>query len=81
MPVLHSGRTSSGRPYIVMPHPSRNALTAWIHGHEPLALRNAVETGMRLAGALEIASRAGVLHRDLNPPGRRGKVSLRRGHL
>ena len=45
---------------------------------EPLALRDAVETGLRLADALKTARRVGVLYRNVNPPGRRGKVSLRR---
>ena len=48
VPVLHSGRTSSGRPYLVMPYHSRSALAAWIHGHGPLTVRDAVETGVRL---------------------------------
>jgi ATP/maltotriose-dependent transcriptional regulator MalT len=68
VPVLHSGRTSSGRPYLVMPYHSRSTLAAWIHGHGPLTVRDAVETGVRLAGALETAHRAGVLHRDVKPP-------------
>ncbi len=66
--VLHSGRTSTGRPYIVMPYHSRDTVEAWINGHGPLAVRDAVETGVRLAGALETAHRAGILHRDVKPP-------------
>lgn len=68
VPVLHSSRTSTGRPYIVMPYHSRNTLDSWIHSHGPLAVRDAVEIGVRLAGALETAHRAGVLHRDVKPP-------------
>jgi ATP/maltotriose-dependent transcriptional regulator MalT len=68
VPVLHSGRTSSGRPYLVMPYHSRSTLAAWIHGHGPLTVGDAVEIGVRLAGALETAHRAGVLHRDVKPP-------------
>ena len=67
VPVLHSGLTFTGRPYIVMPYHSRSTLDAWIKGHGPLAAREALTTGVRLAGALETAHRAGVLHRDVKP--------------
>ena len=65
VPVLHSGRTFAGRPYIVMQYHRRDTLGAWIRGHGPLGVREALEIGVRLAGALETAHRAGVLHRDL----------------
>src|SRR3984893_3376338 len=65
--VLHSGLTFTGRPYIVMPYHSRSTLDAWIKGHGPLAVREALTTGVRLAGAMETAHRAGVLHRDVKP--------------
>jgi serine/threonine-protein kinase PknK len=68
VPVLHSGRTSTGRPYIVMPYHSRNTLDSWIRSQGALAVRDAVEIGVRLAGALETAHCAGVLHRDVKPP-------------
>ena len=67
VPVLHSGVTFTGRPYIVMPYHSRDTLGSWIKGHGPLAVREALTTGVRLAGALETAHRAGVLHRDVKP--------------
>ncbi len=38
VPVLHSGLTFTGRPYIVMPYHSRNTLDSWIKGHGPLAV-------------------------------------------
>jgi ATP/maltotriose-dependent transcriptional regulator MalT len=68
VPVLHSGFTFTGRPYIVMPYYSRDTLGAWIKGHGPLAGDEALTIGVRLAGALETAHRAGVLHRDVKPP-------------
>ena len=68
VPVLHSGLTFTGRPYIVMPYHSRNTLDSWIKGHGPLAVGEALTVGVRLAGALETAHRAGVLHRDVKPP-------------
>ena len=68
VPVLHSGLTFTGRPYIVMPYHSRDTLGSWIKGHGPLAVHEALTIGVRLAGALETAHRAGVLHRDVKPP-------------
>ena len=67
VPVLHSGVTFAGRPYIVMQYHRRDSLGAWIRGHGPLGVREALEIGVRLAGALETAHRAGVLHRDVKP--------------
>ena len=67
VPVLHSGLTFAGRPYIVMQYHRRDTLGAWIRGHGPLGVREALEIGVRLAGALETAHRAGVLHRDIKP--------------
>jgi ATP/maltotriose-dependent transcriptional regulator MalT len=68
VPVLHSGLTFTGRPYIVMPYHSRDTLGSWIKGHGPLPVHDALTIGVRLAGALETAHRAGVLHRDVKPP-------------
>jgi serine/threonine-protein kinase/serine/threonine-protein kinase PknK len=67
VPVLHSGLTFAGRPYIVMQYHRRDTLGAWIRGQGPLGVREALEIGVRLAGALETAHRAGVLHRDIKP--------------
>ncbi|MDT5104535.1 MAG: serine/threonine-protein kinase PknK, partial [Mycobacterium sp.] len=68
VPVLHSGLTFAGRPYIVMPYHSRDTLGSWIKSHGSLAVNEALTIGVRLAGALETAHRAGVLHRDIKPP-------------
>jgi serine/threonine-protein kinase/serine/threonine-protein kinase PknK len=68
VPVLHSGQTFTGRPYIVMPYHKRDTLGSWIKRHGPLAVGEALTVGVRLAGALETAHRAGVLHRDVKPP-------------
>jgi ATP/maltotriose-dependent transcriptional regulator MalT len=67
VPVLHSGLTFAGRPYIVMQYHRRDTLGAWIRSHGPLGARDALDIGVRLAGALETAHRAGVLHRDVKP--------------
>jgi serine/threonine-protein kinase/serine/threonine-protein kinase PknK len=68
VPILHCGLTFTGRPYIVMPYHRRNTLASWIISHGPLAVGEALTIGVRLAGALETAHRAGVLHRDIKPP-------------
>ena len=68
VPVLHSGQTFTGRPFIVMPYHQRDSLGAWVKRHGPLAVGDALTVGVRLAGALETAHRAGVLHRDVKPP-------------
>jgi ATP/maltotriose-dependent transcriptional regulator MalT len=67
VPVLHSGLTFAGRPYIVMQYHRRDTLGAWVRSHGPLGVREALDIGVRLAGALETAHRAGVLHRDVKP--------------
>ncbi|MDT5136618.1 MAG: serine/threonine-protein kinase PknK, partial [Mycobacterium sp.] len=67
VPVLHGGLTFTGRPYIVMQYHRRNTLGAWIRDEGPLGVREALTIGVRLAGALETAHRAGVLHRDVKP--------------
>src|SRR6201993_92609 len=68
VPVLHSGQTFAGRPYIVMPYHKRDTLGSWLKHHGPLPVADALTVGVRLAGALETAHRAGVLHRDVKPP-------------
>src|ERR1700732_3162495 len=67
VPVLHSGLTFAGRPYIVMQYHRRNTLAAWIQDNRSFELREALTIGVRLAGALETAHRADVLHRDIKP--------------
>lgn len=67
VPVLHSGLTFTGRPYIVMQYHRRNTLGALRHDGGALGLREALTIGVRLAGALETAHRSGVLHRDIKP--------------
>src|ERR1700758_1238093 len=67
VPVLHSGLTFTGRPYIVMQYHRRSTLAAWIQDNGSFGLREALTIGVRLAGALETAHRADVLHRDIKP--------------
>ncbi|ABG99937.1 probable serine-threonine protein kinase/ transcriptional regulator (plasmid) [Rhodococcus jostii RHA1] len=65
--VLQAGITYTGRPYIVMPFHRRDSLDSWITKHGALRAAEALAVGVKLAGALETAHRAGVLHRDIKP--------------
>ena len=65
--ILQVGTTSTGRPFIVMPYHAKNSLEALIRRHGPLDWHEAVRIGVKLAGALEAAHRAGILHRDVKP--------------
>jgi serine/threonine-protein kinase PknK len=65
--VLQAGITATGRPYIVMPFHRRDSLESWIAEHGALTPAEVLIAGIKLAGALETAHRAGVLHRDIKP--------------
>src|SRR5271156_2062690 len=65
--VLQAGTTLSGRPFIVMPYHGTGSLWTRISGQGPLEWREALSIGVKLAGALEAAHRAGILHRDVKP--------------
>ncbi|HEU4362315.1 MAG TPA: protein kinase, partial [Mycobacterium sp.] len=65
--VLEVGATPSGRPVIVMPYHSRGALASLIRRHGPLDWRSVLQLGVKIAGALETAHRAGIIHRDVKP--------------
>src|SRR5574337_956839 len=65
--VLEVGATSGGRPFIVMEYHSRGTLDSLIRKSGPLDWRSALRIGVRIAGALETAHQAGILHRDVKP--------------
>ena len=65
--ILQVGTTSTGRPFIVMPYHAKNSLEALIRRHGPLDWHETVRIGVKLAGALEAAHGAGILHRDVKP--------------
>src|SRR5574337_1024147 len=65
--VLEVGATSGGRPFIVMEYHSRGTLDSLIRKSGPLDWRSALRVGVKIAGALEAAHRAGILHRDVKP--------------
>ena len=65
--VLEVGATSSGRPFIVLQYAPYGSLDALIRKRGPLDLSGALQLGVKVAGALETAHRAGILHRDVKP--------------
>jgi ATP/maltotriose-dependent transcriptional regulator MalT len=65
--ILEVGTTASGRPFIVMPYHAKDSLEALIRRHGPLDWRETLSLGVKLAGALDAAHRAGTLHRDVKP--------------
>jgi serine/threonine-protein kinase PknK len=65
--VFQVGVLASGRPFIVMPYHAKDSLEAVIRRHGTLDWRETVSIGVKLAGALEVAHGAGILHRDVKP--------------
>ncbi len=65
--VLQVGTTASGLPFIVMPFHAQGSLDVRIREHGPLPLEQALQLGVKLAGAVESAHRFGILHRDVKP--------------
>lgn len=64
--VLNAGETTDGRLYLVMRYCPPPDLGARIR-REPLAVPDALSTGVKLASAVETAHRWGILHRDIKP--------------
>lgn len=65
--VYDSGFTDGGRAYIAMNYTTGGSLAARLKERGPMPWQEALEIGIKLAGALETAHRAGVLHRDMKP--------------
>jgi serine/threonine-protein kinase PknK len=65
--VFQVGVLGSGRPFIVMPYHAKDSLEAVIRRHGTLDWGETVSIGVKLAGALEVAHGAGILHRDVKP--------------
>ena len=65
--ILQVGTTVSGRPYIVMQFHRQGSLDSRIRRGGPLGWDAVLHLGVKLSGALEIAHRTGILHRDVKP--------------
>lgn len=65
--ILQVGVLTGGRPYLVMPFYQGGSLDALLRLRGPRDWAWAVRCGVKLAGALETAHRAGILHRDIKP--------------
>ncbi|MFB9954871.1 serine/threonine-protein kinase [Cellulomonas denverensis] len=64
--TIHAASIAAdGRPYLVMEY-CPDTLGARAR-RSPLPLGQVLDTGVRVAGALEMAHRSGVLHRDIKP--------------
>jgi predicted ATPase len=65
--VLQVGETNGGYPFLVMQYHRHGSLEARIRGFGAIASDEVLRLGVKLAGALETAHRAGILHRDIKP--------------
>jgi non-specific serine/threonine protein kinase len=65
--VLQVGETETGYPFLVMPYYRRGSLEMRIRRHGALPLAEVLRLGVKLAGALQTAHRAQILHRDVKP--------------
>ncbi|MFD3458496.1 protein kinase [Nocardia fluminea] len=65
--VFQAGTTHGGHPYLVMPYHARGSLEQRIHTAGPLDWSATLRLGVKMAGALETAHRADILHRDVKP--------------
>jgi ATP/maltotriose-dependent transcriptional regulator MalT len=65
--ILQVGTTADGRPFIVMPYLANGSLEDLIGRNGPLDWSDTLRIGVKLAGGLEAAHRADILHRDVKP--------------
>jgi serine/threonine protein kinase len=65
--VHRGGTTDKGEPYIVMEFMAGGSLADRMALTGPLAWSEVLEIGILIAGALETAHRAGILHLDVKP--------------
>jgi ATP/maltotriose-dependent transcriptional regulator MalT len=65
--VLEIGATASGRPFIVMQYHPHGTLDSLIRKHGLIDPNATMRIGIKMAGALETAHRADILHRDVKP--------------
>ena len=65
--VFDAGFTPDERPYLVMELMDHGSLAQRLRHLGPLNWGEVVATGVKIAGALEMSHRAGILHRDVKP--------------
>ena len=65
--VLQVGETASGYPYLVMQYHRQGPLQRRIARLGRLSLGEVLQVGIKIAGALEAAHGADVVHRDVKP--------------
>jgi predicted Ser/Thr protein kinase len=65
-PLFEVGEVD-GTPYLVMPYVAGEPLSRRARAAPPVPVREAVEVVRKLALALDVAHRQGVIHRDLKP--------------
>jgi serine/threonine protein kinase len=67
VPVYGHGWTETGMPYVVSGQETGGSIGDRLRGPTPMTGPDVLALGVRLAGALESAHRAGVVHGDLRP--------------
>ena len=65
--VHGEGVTDQGLPYLVMGFQPGGSLSDRLRSQGPVPWAEVADIGVKMAGALESAHRAGVLHRDVKP--------------
>ena len=65
--VHGAGETADGLPYLIMGYQPSGSLGDRLSTRGPVPWAEVAEIGVKMAGALESAHRAGVLHRDVKP--------------
>lgn len=66
VPVLGSGTTPDGRPYLEMRFYPQASLADRV-AQQPLSVPEALKIGIQLSSAIETAHRANIIHRDIKP--------------
>jgi serine/threonine protein kinase len=65
--IHDGGLTADGTPFLAMEYVRDGSLADELRRSGPLPVERVLDFGVKLAGAVETAHRAGVLHRDIKP--------------